>query len=217
MNRIVLALALLTASPAFAQTADHDPAPVEVKGHTMGETLNAYLSKEGRDPEINTCQSLTQNPKDKEAHKEAKKLKLTPQACQGLIAGMNGSRIQTNMNGSGSYCVGTLRCGATFEGTHLVKITMHVSEGFAATLPSLESKYGKPVATSTETLQNGYGAKFEVGRAMWNMPDGTVILATEDITFGSVIGYFRTTDVTFATKQEAARKETTAAKNPFDK
>ena len=94
---------------------------------------------------------------------------------------------------------------------------MHLSEGFAVTLPSLESKYGKPLSASTETVQNGYGAKFELGRATWNMPDGTVIIANEDIYFSDRFGYTRTTDVTFATKQEAARKETTAAKNPFDK
>jgi hypothetical protein len=47
-------------------------------------------------------------------------------------------------------------------------------------LASLTQKFGKPAATSVDSKQNGYGAKFDAVRASWNLPQ-TVTVVFEGI------------------------------------
>jgi hypothetical protein len=89
-----------------------------------------------------------------------------------------------------------------FEGARLVEMDLEFSD-FAVFLASATAKYGNPVSASQATLQNGYGAQFSAGRARWDMPDGAVIDAFENVTMSQTIGYIRYTNVTVRNAEKA--------------
>ena len=105
----------------------------------------------------------------------------------------------------------------TFQDGKLARVEI-VFDGLAELLPSLEQKYGNPTSTTTEPFQNAYGAKFDAGRAFWQMREGTQILAIERIEFGSS-GYYRATNVVFLSEEEVQRSAKAGAPlpNPFDR
>ena len=99
-----------------------------------------------------------------------------------------------------------------FEGGRLVMIEVHAQD-FAVIVSEATSKYGKPSTIEEDTVQNGYGAQFKVGRARWDMPDGTVITAFETITPSSM-GYLRGTDLRFCSAEKQHEFDNLLAQKP---
>jgi len=86
-----------------------------------------------------------------------------------------------------------------FERGKLVLVTTH-AKNFSQVLTDATAKYGSPArygTIRTVTVENGYRAVLDTGYALWNMPDGVMITATEKVNMGSVLGPARSTDMTF--------------------
>jgi len=185
----ILILTLALGSSVFAQT------PTEVKGHSIGESADDFYTKAGRPNLVAECRSAGS---DKKA---AKKLKVDFKMCQAVLASESGSRVFTT---DPKFARGDT---AILDGGKLAAVRLEFSKDFSEILPQLTEKYGKPQTLTSETLQNGFGARFEVGRASWAMPDGAVISVVESIVHGDTVGDFRVTEVTFSSKEEVARAE----------
>ena len=207
----------------------------EIMGHKMGESVSQYVAEAGYPNFLNQCHQLpaaSQNELVRESEdygysfdekvtkeeklewKAAERLHLDLRLCANAMLAERGQRgrLVKDFRQIGGAGGGT----ATFDGGKLVRFEVTMND-MAKVLPSLTEKYGQPTATSSVDLQNAYGATFTAGRAMWEMPDGTKILAIEDVEFSSTTGYFRSTDITFLTKEEASREESRSkTPNPFD-
>ena len=46
----------------------------------------------------------------------------------------------------------------------------------------LVAKYGKPFATETKVLQNGFGARWNCRQTLWHLANGDTIVEFEDVT-----------------------------------
>lgn len=185
------------ATPAPIGPPEDQGPRTEVKGHQMGETAAEFYIKSGYGPFIEQCRSVAEN------QKQVKKLH-----CEGTLSGLAGGTIRTTDPNWASeserenkkrlrenYGVDpSPENTAILSGGRLARVDLMVGP-FAYFLPSLVEKYGKPSSISSDTLQNAFGAKFEVGRAKWTMPDGTIISATEELLFTS--GYQRYTNIEF--------------------
>jgi hypothetical protein len=198
----------------------------------MGESLAQFISESDAPNLLAQCHQLPVASKDelirerddagydvfrketkeeKEEKKAAERLHLDLHLCSPVLLAEQGERIQLAFK-----MLEGLGGGGMFQGGRLVRVEI-VLDGLAELLPSLEEKYGKPTATSSEELQNAYGATFSAGRAFWQMPDGTLISAIESVEFGPT-GYFRSTHVIFESKEEVQRQASSSSRqaNPFD-
>jgi hypothetical protein len=64
------------------------------------------------------------------------------------------------------------RGNVTFANNKLVVLNLEViDKGWDETLADVVSKFGKPDETHMDTMQNTYGAKFDVESATWTKPD----------------------------------------------
>jgi hypothetical protein len=208
LSALILAFLL---APILA--AAQAPSRTEVKGHEIGEGAEEFYTKAGYGEFILQCRSAAGDPK------KVKKLH-----CEIPLSALAGERIQvTDPNWEPEAGrKSDKRLGiklppvdtAILSGGRLVSVRLGIGRPFAEILPDLVDKYGKPSSASTESLQNGYGATFEVGRAEWSMPDGVIITAIEQVTFADSLGYFRTTDVTFSSRDEAKHPSPEEASRP---
>jgi hypothetical protein len=221
------------------------PPPIpatDVKGHKIGESVAQFLEEAGTPYLLDRCHELPaaseverarersdrgydhaldgtilhkQTKEEREQRKAAQKLGLDLYICSNLVAAANGQRAEMD--------IVNLLYQATFDGGALIRVDIpELPGGFRDLLQDLEDKYGRPKATTSEELQNAYGATFTVGRAFWQMPDGVQILAAEHVNFESGSGYRRTISVVLATKDEAIRAGVISelnrrAANPFDR
>jgi hypothetical protein len=191
-----LLLILVTASSAFGQ------APTTVKGHTMGESVSEFYAKAGYPHLLEDCQAVRG---DKKA---AKKLKINFQMCQAVLASESGAVVYANDPKFGELGKATIVNGK------LAIVELELPGEFNDILAQLTEKYGKPKAVGTRTLQNGFGARFEVGNASWLMPDETTISAVEAMASVSL----RMTFVTFTSGEEVAKIKAQQQRepNPFN-
>jgi len=228
MKSLLMVLTLLISyGRAYAQQV------TEVKGHKMGESITQFISESNIPNLLVQCHQLPmasqnelarerddngydsphkQTKEEQQQKKAAARLDLDLQLCASALLAERGFRASLVLdmpNQSG----GT----GTFQDGNLALVEMEF-DGLAELLPSLEEKYGKPTTTFSEPLQNAYGATFDAGRAGWQMPDGTQIMAIEDIKFGISGGYYRVTKVSFESKEERKRREPNKQQqqNPFD-
>jgi len=83
---------------------------------------------------------------------------------------------------------------------------------YEQTVALLTERYGRPVQATKDSLENGYGARWEVHNAAWAMPDGTLIfLQAEPESFAKTFA-----KVVFCTQAEIdlERREALAVKRP---
>lgn len=83
---------------------------------------------------------------------------------------------------------------------------------FDEALGLLVDKYGKPSSQTSSIVQNAFGAKWELGYAEWNMPDGCTIMANEKIDLES--GLRRYTNVGIFSKEEVERMNSEKSSRP---
>ena len=68
----------------------------------------------------------------------------------------------------------------------------------------LKTKYGPPTKSFTNTLQNLYGAKFDVGEAAWEFGDGSEIRVNENMIVIQGLGTFHPVTVIYRTRERVA-------------
>jgi len=86
-----------------------------------------------------------------------------------------------------------------FSGGKLADVTITFLGGsFDSVMQQLVEKYGQPTHSGTVEVQNGFGARFEVGQATWAMPDRVDIEVTQTVRNDSVLGLIKPITVRFA-------------------
>jgi hypothetical protein len=65
-----------------------------------------------------------------------------------------------------------------FQSGKVDEIDLTFDSALSDVLPLMEHKYGKPTAINHDVYENGFGATFEKPSAIWEMRDGTSILAS---------------------------------------
>ena len=199
---LLIGALMLVAGTAVAQAAPPASPPTVVTGHAIGESVADFFVKAGAPDLVQNCRSVGNN------RKAAKKLKLDLKLCRGAIQADSGGRIATtDPNFPGMHDAELGYGQAILDNGKLVSVNLEFAKGLADVLPDLVQKYGKPLKVESETKENGFGAQFELGKALWNMPDGTTIFAAESIEFDQYFGrgYYRTTTVHFSSREENAR------------
>ncbi len=207
----------------------------DIMGHKMGESVSQYVIEAGYPEFLNQCHQLPavslnelvresedygidsdkrETKEEKQQKKAAQRLHLDLRLCANALLAERGQRGKLVKDfrqiGGGGGGV------ATFDGGKLVQFTVTMG-AMSKVLPSLMEKYGQPFAQSSVDLQNAYGAIYTAGRAIWQMPDGCEISATEDIEFSIGGGNIRSTYIAVLTKEEAARARSNSKRpNPFD-
>ncbi len=94
--------------------------------------------------------------------------------------------------------------GATtllFDGGKVVYYSLHFPL-FSSVYDAAVSKYGKPTEEHRDQLVDGLGNAFDVLHALWNMPDGSVIVLDQNIGFGNY-----TADLTLETQAEKKNRD----------
>jgi hypothetical protein len=225
--RTVLISTLIAFFPAFAaaQTGakvapGSQPATnaTRVVGHVMGESAEDFFAETGYSQLISVCKEGL----DKKDLKNALKAIgfHDTSICAGIVSAEAGGQVETT---DPHFPYPELHPFARLEDGKLASVTLHFPSGLADVLSDMIEKYGRPSATGSQTLQNGYGAKFEEGNASWEMPDGARIMALEAVTWDDILeSYMRTTTVVFYSAAEKARLDadgaarSAAKKNPFN-
>ena len=166
MRNAVLALALFAVIPATAQVSPipqpgvpEKPTATDIRGFILDMPLITLMSHLTETFKIDRCAEAVLAP------------------CQVTKSGQNETiKVTTNKPEAANY---------TFEVINglLAKITMYLHDDvtFDAFVSQAIEKYGKPTATYSEALQNAFGANFPVKRTRWEMPDGAIIFAHEQV------------------------------------
>ncbi len=197
----VAVVALTLMSFTLAQEAK----PVTIKGHTLGESVSQFVK--AIDYDLGECPRIV-----KLTPKEAKKQKILDvfnamyPACVGFTDAQNGHPLVVLMNygdnpkgrlqlqlHSDTTTVGQFTdLAAVIEKQKLVEFWVRPNRfnyTFDDIVAELDGKYGKPVATKIDTVQNGYGAQMKLGSGRWVLADGTVIVVAEEMVHAESAGY----------------------------
>jgi hypothetical protein len=77
----------------------------------------------------------------------------------------------------------TLHKVLSFQNRRLVSIVYSFDKNtsFESQLRLLTAKYGKPTHLATETMQNGFGARWNCRQAFWELKNGDSITAFENV------------------------------------
>jgi hypothetical protein len=160
----LLSVAVLT---CHAQTT---PAAPTIKGHTLGESLQQFIAESSpiTREQMQNCSAT--NGRDGYGD--------TISACTDYLL--------TVKTGNGSfdctlpmYELGTcrdFRGKVTFSDNKLVELNLEITDQeWGDVLPYVVTKFGKPDETRVDTVQNAYGAKFDLQKASWTKPDYLVV------------------------------------------
>jgi len=201
---LIGAVLLLASAVMFAQD------PTEIAGHRLGESFQDWLSR-----------SQIEMEKICRPHSRSDKLAASKSDCKLLSSirdGEAGTFYTTNKDQK-------IKVGWLFVGGKVAEVSMEQILDFDATgsyvhvstaqeqIRLLTQAYGPPSKTETDTYQNDYGVKYDAVKAAWNMPDGTLILAAENLTFTDGLG--RHWNVRFISKQRAEELAKAQEKNPY--
>ena len=173
---------LLTAVASMGQ----DVKPTTVRGHALGETIDAYLDSVAlKIPQQHPLASV--NAADLRA-----KCKASPKhrLCASIAeVDQTGQALFPDPTGADYF----------FSGGKLADVTITFLGGsFDSVMQQLVEKYGPPTHSGTVEVQNGFGARFEVGQATWAMPDRVDIEVTQTVRNDSVLGLIKPITVRFA-------------------
>ena len=176
-NTIIFIIGLMLCSASFSQER---PRELKGDGHLLGETAEQFFSEgfvgdlqracQGRDWRGVKQLSINGDSESKPNAKEicAKETLAKQQAT-------SGARLEYHSRGDQQ----TMRADAfTFDGGHLVKITMvytapdaiidgYDPKSFDELLSGLQEAYGPPSKSYSEPLLNAFGVKYDAHRALW--------------------------------------------------
>jgi hypothetical protein len=193
----------------------------------MGESVAQFAKSGGFN--LEECQQFAQLD-EKEARK--RKFRANYAICQALLAADEGESlaiwqasdsllwrndksvtfVKGNQNGDGlafrrgSSSLPDADGGTVFEAGKLVEFHVRPKANYSYSdiISELQTKYGQPTNSFTNTLQNLYGAKFDVGEAAWEFGDGSEIRVSEDMLVIQGVGTVRPVTVTYRTKERVA-------------
>jgi hypothetical protein len=176
---------------------------ITVRGHTLGETVDQFFSISGFPGLVSNCVSIAGNKK------AMKKAGLDPAFCQEAVTAGSGTRAVTTDPSLEPANEAVLDKG------RLVEFNLHLASDYSKIVADLIEKFGKPAHTGESTLQNTYGVEFHVSNGTWQMPDGSMIFASEGLSSDDQIDNFRiVTNVTFASKAEADKQNASVRPPP---
>jgi hypothetical protein len=143
--------------------------PPTIKGHTLGESLQEFIEHSNTDTKAQISQCSTR-PAYLSCDRDYPSVVKTGSGSLRCYPFLD--RADTNV------ChdfIGT----ATFDGGKLVAIELIIAE-WADALTDISAKFGNPTETGTASMQNQFGAKFDVQTATW-VTSGVLAYATEEV------------------------------------
>jgi hypothetical protein len=163
------------------QIPESAPAPTEksmptVKGHTLGETLQQFVGETGAATQkrFQSCDRVLYS-------------KRVPAVCLPYIivarTGSGGFVCQIPMS---SPYVDDDPCGdfagiVTFENNKLVILRLELDgNSWSVAVSDVTAKYGPPTENRVDTMQNGFGAKFDYHVALWAKPKFVIEVREDD-------------------------------------
>jgi len=179
-------LLLVTALPCHAQIATTTPT---IKGHTLGESLKQFIAESNSitHEQMQKCQagSTGKNVDSKFSDRcdaFLHTLNASPVSgsfdCAGAVeanSGYDADFIKSFIDGANLPCF-ELIGRVTFENDKLVKFDLNfMNQPWEEVLPDIIAKFGKPTEKHIETVQNAYGAKFDLQRTSWITPQYIVV------------------------------------------
>jgi hypothetical protein len=194
MDIIMKVLAILLLSTALACYAQTAPT---IKGHALGESLNQFIAQSNNitqtqlqkcriTPSVKNEDDGVTNRCDDFLHTANASPVSGTFRCAGAVSadsGYDAEFISKFVDGAGVPCFEFLG-EVTFDNDKLVKIVVEFwHQGWSEVLPDLISKFGKPREEHVNTMQNGFGAKFDFQQAGW--ATSNYVLAAFEKTFSS--------------------------------
>ena len=152
MRRLLNTLAAIAIIAARANSAAANVKPAGISGHSIGETMAAFLRAEP------------------EAQREADICRQQPDetGCAGLLATLDGGQ-------SGEISIPG-RIAAVFDGGRLVKLTKPVNGDVDAATLELTKEFGPQSRKTVIHGQNTQGTKWENYLYVWDTPDASAML-----------------------------------------
>ena len=207
----LIALALLLASPTLAQQTPAQQTPDRTMvGHTwLGETFDEKFPPEAWQKALVGCAPIYKLADEKpDIFATGTNLPLT-RACLVLRDAKQGKDAVVPLPGDAN--------GPTNVLLHFVKskvieirVLWDAHTTFDEQMTFLIQKYGPPTTRGTSTVQNAYGAQWEVGRATWALANGDSIRVDETVNVEE--NQRREVLVTFWSKDAPAPPQ---VKNPY--
>lgn len=186
---VSILVALATA--ALGQTPRTD-----IRGYYIGETFPEFAAQSGLD--LAMCSGANDLTKPQK------------RMCKNAAEAQKGKEVAEDIaphDSNTSYAP----YHYLFEGGKLVLVATHAKD-YSQVLADTKATYGPPAKYGTVRniiVRSGYRAVLDTGYALWNMPDGVVITATEKVDTGAALGPARSTDLTFCSAEK--QKELDAA------
>jgi hypothetical protein len=174
-NKILFFVGVLLC--ATSASPQEQPRELRGGGHLLGESAEQFFSEGFVGDVLRACQAKDWKTVSSKVGHVSKSLAKDYCANEELARqqATAGTRLQHNGRGDEE----TMRTDTfTFEGGHLVKINMvylastaniegYHPKYFPELFAGLQEAYGPPSKSSSETVQNAYGVKFEAHRALW--------------------------------------------------
>jgi hypothetical protein len=186
MKRIALTVLLMTVA-AFAQDRYSSSGIGQMEAseslnmksgpasqHTLGETASHFAAAEPGVVDKKSHLALCLNADNKRKHCAE-----ILQDGNGIVRFINGGVMSEETSGTSVYHFYT---AYKFDKSVLVEIGICTGNDFSQVVDDFSARYGKPAKTWSENAQNAMGAKFDLGNASWEVPDGHA-LVTESVVF----------------------------------
>jgi hypothetical protein len=213
MKTLTFVLLCATLAAAQAGAPVKAPAPVEIKGHHIGETIEEFSIARGN-PSLQACAALLKDPSEPKRYAKVKNANsIVPAAelefefevedCLKYADALTGKQVDLSPNFNDHAQV-----NMTFVGDQLVQIHLFFLETPAPNLPAgvvgpllsftdvvhdLTLKFGPPDSMSEKQMQNGYGVVFTFPVASWTERSDVRIQATQDR--DNSLGYTTTVEI----------------------
>ncbi|AEU36094.1 hypothetical protein [Granulicella mallensis] len=169
MKKILMLLLSMMALACHAQIATTPT----IKGHVLGETFEQFIVKSS--PATHVQAQLCIETNDQKRY--------TVDGCSEFVAFVssiaNGSQSAELKCQDPIYGLGVcrdFRGYAKFAHNKLVELNIEITDkAWSEALTDATSKFGQPDETHSDTVQNVYGAKFDLQTATWTKPDFLVV------------------------------------------
>lgn len=207
MKKLAELFLLLFSASAFAPHSFSQSKKVEIKGHTIGESVTEFLSKEpAAKTGFDNCQRESENPKSRWYKKHRAE-------CS--------STLSVFSHGGRGLLPGNPRW--TLDAGKLVKVEMdnmldNFDQSPADALADLIKKFGRPTDETPSEFQNGFGARWTTHLYVWSFPDAHVQLYVDprpSSTYHSYGSWMLEAETAAEHQQKLAAKEAKAG--VFDK